>query len=140
MDIGAGKGRALFLAQEMGFRHVIGVEFAKELVQICKENISRRAADGVPRPPVEILHMDGLAYDLPEEPIVVFLNNPFGEELMARMAEQIRNSLQKAPRPLKIVYGNPLYDHVIISRIPGLRRLANTDLFKTYEWTEMPSA
>ena len=140
VDIGAGKGRALFLAQEMEFKHIIGVEFAEELVQICKENISRRAADGVPRPPVEILHMDGLAYDLPEEPIVVFLNNPFGEELMVRMAEQIRNSLQKAPRPLKIVYGNPLYDHVIISRIPGLRRLANTDLFKTYEWTEMPSA
>ena len=140
VDIGAGKGRALFLAQEMDFKHIIGVEFAAELVQICKENISRRAADGVPRPPVEILHMDGLAYELPEEPIVVFLNNPFGKELMARMAERIRDSLQKAPRSLKIVYGNPLYDHVIISGIPGLRRLAKTDMFAAYEWIGPPSA
>ena len=83
--------------------------------------------------------MDGLAYDLPEEPIVVFLNNPFGEELMARMAERIPRLLAKGATASEIVYGNPLYDHVIISRIPGLRRLANTDLFKTYEWTEMPS-
>jgi hypothetical protein len=133
VDIGAGKGRALFLAQDMGFRRAIGVEFARELVDICKENIRRRAADRVPRRPVEILHMDGLAYDLPEEPVVLFLNNPFGEVLMARMAERIQLSLRRAPRNIKIVYGNPLYDHVLISKIPELRRLTKTEMFNSYE-------
>ena len=134
IDIGAGKGRALFLAQDLGFKGITGVEFAWELVKICQENIRRRAADGVSRPPVNILHMDGLLFELPEQPAVLFLNNPFGADLMARMAERIRISLLKAPRPLKIVYGNPLHDSVVIAGIPGLRRLAQTALFNTYEW------
>jgi hypothetical protein len=135
VDIGAGKGRALFLAQDMGFKRVIGIEFARELVQICEENIRRRIANGVLRPPVQILHMDALSYDLPEEPTVIYLYNPFGEKLMTRMTERISNSLRDAPRPLKIVYGNPLCEHAIASGIPGLRRLARTDTFASYEWT-----
>jgi hypothetical protein len=134
VDIGAGKGRALFLAQDMGFRRVIGIEFAQELVRICEENIRRRAEDGRSRSPIEILHMDGLSYDLPEQPTVFYLFNPFGQELMVRMAERIRNSLQKAPRTIKLIYENPLYDHVIMTGIPGLRRRAQTRLFNTYEW------
>jgi Methyltransferase domain len=136
VDIGAGKGRALFLAQDMGFRRVIGIEFAQELVRICEENIRRRAADARSRPPIEILHMDGLSFDLPEEPTVLYLFNPFGQELMIRMAERIRGSLQKAPRTIKIIYENPLYDHVIITGIPGLRRQAQTSTFNTYEWVK----
>jgi SAM-dependent methyltransferase len=137
VDIGAGKGRALFLAQDLGFKEVIGVEFARELVEICKTNIDRRAADGVLRPAVRILHMDGLLYDLPEEPTVLFLNNPFGAELMTRMAARIQTSLSNAPRSLKIVYGNPMHDSVIISAIPGLQRLAQSSVFNTYEWKPM---
>jgi hypothetical protein len=134
IDIGAGKGRALFLAQDLGFKSAIGVEFARQLVEVCRENIRRRASDGISRPPAHIVHMDGLLFELPEEPAVLFLNNPFEAELMARMAERIRVSLSKMPRPLKIVYGNPLHDSVIISGIPGLRRLAQTPIFNTYEW------
>jgi hypothetical protein len=140
VDIGAGKGRALFLAQDMGFKRVIGIEFARELVQTCEENIRRRTADGVLRPPVQILHMDALSYDLPEEPAVVYLYNPFSEELMTRMAKRISDSLRRAPRSLKIVYGNPHCEHAIASGIPGLRRLARTDMFASYEWADPDGA
>jgi hypothetical protein len=136
VDIGAGKGRALFLAQDMGFKRVIGVEFALELVQICQQNISRKVAAGLASvSPVEIVHTDALSYKLPNEQTVLYFYNPFGEEIMVRMIERIRASLEEMPRPIKIVYENPLCDCVLMSGIPGLRRIVNADRFKTYEWT-----
>lgn len=134
VDIGAGKGRALFLAQDLGFKGVVGVEFAKELVEICKKNIRVREVECAHRPPVSIVHMDALVYLLPDEPTVLFINNPFGQEVMGMFVERVRESLQRAPRPFKIVYGNSVCDQVVMSGIPGLRRLANTEEFNSYEW------
>ncbi|MFC2176351.1 hypothetical protein ACFLR1_05220, partial [Bacteroidota bacterium] len=39
LDIGSGKGRAMILAAEHGFKKVIGVEYASELNEIAKSNI-----------------------------------------------------------------------------------------------------
>jgi hypothetical protein len=139
VDIGAGKGRALFLAQDIGFKRVVGVEFANELVETCKKNIQVREAECVYRPPVSIVHMDAVRYLLPDEQTVHFINNPFDQEVMGKFVERVRQSLLRAPRPLKIVYGNPLWDRVIMSGIPGLRRVAQTELFNSYEWTGMES-
>jgi hypothetical protein len=134
IDIGAGKGRALFLAQDMGFRRVIGVEFALELVQICQQNISRRIAAGVATP-IEIVHADALSYNLPDEATVLYFYNPFGPDIMSGMTRRIRASLEEMPRPIKIVYENPVCDDVIMSGIPGLIKTVNTGRFKAYEWT-----
>ena len=139
VDIGSGKGRALFLAQDMGFRRVIGVEFASELVETCRKNIEIREAECVYRSPVSVVHTDALRYLLPNEPTVLFINNPFDQEVMGKFVERVRQSLLRTPRPLKIVYGNPLWDRVIMSGIPDLRRVAQTELFNSYEWTGMES-
>lgn len=46
VDIGCGKGRVLLLAAEFGFRRVTGVEFAKELCEIARDNIAVPQEDG----------------------------------------------------------------------------------------------
>jgi SAM-dependent methyltransferase len=135
VDIGAGKGRALFLAQDVGFRRIIGVEFAKELVAICQKNIRCRTFHRVERPPLEIVHMDAVLYPLPQEPMVLYMYNPFGEKTMRNMARRIRDSLFELPRPLKIVYVTPRWDAVIMSGVPRIRRVAKTPEFASYEWT-----
>ena len=38
VDLGCGKGRALIAASEHGFARIIGVEFAKSLVDIARKN------------------------------------------------------------------------------------------------------
>ena len=134
VDIGAGKGRALFLAQDFGFKRVEGVEFAKELVDVCRQNIRVREADGLKRARVSILHMDALLYPFPGEPTVLFINNPFGETVMRQFVERLRQSLHHTPRPLKIVYGNPVCDRTLMFGIPNLRRMAKTERFNSYEW------
>jgi hypothetical protein len=134
VDIGAGKGRAIFLAEEFGFRRIVGVEFAEELVKICQRNLHRRFSNRIVSSPIEIKCVDALVFPLPVEPIVIYLFNPFSSDIMVQMAARIHDSLQKYPRPLRILYMNPVCDKELMSGISGLRRVVCTEVFNTYEW------
>jgi hypothetical protein len=107
IDLGSGKGRALLLAAKFPFRRLIGVEFARELHEIAAANVLNwRNPDG--RCPEFHLHcMDASEFDFPREPLVVFLYNPFGSEVIARVAQRLRDSYAAYPRPVYVLYINP---------------------------------
>jgi SAM-dependent methyltransferase len=102
VDLGSGKGRALLLAREYPFRRIIGVEFARELHQIAETNTRRRGR-------IELHCMDVVEFDFPLEPLVVFLYNPFGPEVMARVAQRLYASYVASPRLMYVLYINPFY-------------------------------
>jgi SAM-dependent methyltransferase len=102
VDLGSGKGRVLFVAAEREFRHVVGVEFAKELHEVTVENAARvRASTGR-----EILPVlgDAGAFAFPLDPLVVHLNNPFTESVMSRVIANLEQSYAERPRPIIVVY------------------------------------
>ena len=103
VDIGAGKGRALLLAARYGFKRLVGVEFARELVDVAQRNLqaARLAV------PASVLHEDATRYELPDGPIVQFMYNPFGGKTMAAVAQRTRASFDRNPRPLHVVYVVP---------------------------------
>jgi len=138
VDIGAGKGRALFLAEEIGFNRIVGVEFAPELVEVCEQNIRNRFTHQKGRCRIHVECVDALDYVYPIDPLVVYFFNPFNSDVMKEIAARIRGSLWGHPRPLKILYINPVFDLELMSEIPGLRRLARSALFNSYEWGEAP--
>jgi hypothetical protein len=107
VDLGAGKGRALLLAAPHGFRSIVGVEFARELVQVAQRNI--QVAGGSVAERTTILQLDATAYDLPEGPVVLFMYNPFGATTMAAVARRTRASFDRNPRPLHVVYVVPMH-------------------------------
>lgn len=108
VDFGSGKGRALMLAAEYPFRRIIGVEFAEPLVKTARENI-RRLSETRDVSAIEVIHCDALKYDLPTEPELVFLYNPFGPSMMKVVAERARASLSAAPRDMVVLYLNPFH-------------------------------
>jgi SAM-dependent methyltransferase len=94
IDIGCGKGRALIMAHEAGFRRLIGIDFSSELLSVAKKNLAKC------RIQANLLHSDADEFKFPEEPCVVYFYNPFGEELMARIARRI-------PPSSYLIYANP---------------------------------
>jgi hypothetical protein len=102
VDVGAGKGRAMLLASHYRFRRLVGVEFARELVDVARRNIQVAGPSISSR--ARIVHQDATTYELPNEPIVLFMYNPFGCRTMAAVAERTRASFDRNPRPLHIVY------------------------------------
>lgn len=102
VDLGCGKGRTLLLAEELGFRRVIGIEFSEELARVAERNAQARGAG------VEVVHGDAGTYEWPAEPTVVYLFNPFVGAVMERTVRRLEESLAAQPRELWIVYLNPV--------------------------------
>ena len=106
LDFGAGMGRAVVLAATYPFRKVIGVELVPELANIARENV-RRIRPRLTCPEVEIHNTDARNFEIPPEVSVIYFWNPFGEEILASVFENIIRSFRKAPRDLTIVHLSP---------------------------------
>lgn len=106
VDLGSGKGRALMLASKFGFHRVTGVEFSPVLHQRAVKNLD--AAKGV-WPNVDSIKLicgDAGDFVPPLRPLVLFMFNPFGAFVMARVLEQWRK-LEQAGHDFWILYKNP---------------------------------
>lgn len=125
IDIGAGKGRALLLASEFGFRRIIGVEILPELAEIARENIRDCEARGM-HSGIEVICQDATNFVFPAEAAVVFLFNPLPQPSLRKFLENLERSLRQNPRLLYVVYANPIFEHTIAS-IRSLTRLGGTD-------------
>lgn len=102
VDLGSGKGRVLLLASEFPFRRVVGVEFAAELNEIAERNLAlssvhRRCDD------VCTVTADAADYALPEEPVVLYLYNPFAPEVLRRHLKRNSASLESRSQPLYVI-------------------------------------
>jgi SAM-dependent methyltransferase len=101
IDLGSGKGRVVIAAANAGYRHVVGVEFAAELHAAARANLlrSRFSSDTV-----ELVLGDAGRFGFPDEPMAVYLNNPFDEEVMASVIENLVASYAEQPRPIVVCY------------------------------------
>jgi 16S rRNA G966 N2-methylase RsmD len=107
VDFGSGKGKAMFMAAERGFREVIGVEFSIELVEVCRRNLDIFKAKSKSKTEFEILHMDASEYQIPPEANLLFFSNPFNEELTDKVIGNILKSHDQAPRETWVVHLHP---------------------------------
>jgi SAM-dependent methyltransferase len=108
VDFGCGKGRALFLAAEAGYRRVIGVEFAPDLAARAIAN--RAAYRGKYGDRIEIHEADASVFPIPPGPVVIYMFNPFTGPVLEAVAHNIESSFLQEPRPLYLVYSLPQPD------------------------------
>jgi SAM-dependent methyltransferase len=107
IDIGCGKGRAVLLASEFGFREVVGVELNPALAAIAQANADLWTAAGKSRSPIRIERGDAADLQFASGPCVAFLFNPFGAELMQRMADRMAAEFKNRPTDLEVLYYKP---------------------------------
>jgi SAM-dependent methyltransferase len=116
IDLGSGKGRALLLALHFPFRRIIGVEFALELHRIAQANLNRVAAAGTDVGRIGLVHADATEFELPPEPSVIYLYNPFNDLVMSGVIERVLRSHAEHPRPIYIAYCNPFLEKLWLER------------------------
>ena len=107
VDFGCGKGRVLFLATDFGFRRVTGVEFAKELCDIARDNAARYRRKARPQAEIRIVEGDVVDYEILDDDNFFYMNNPFSATLVKRIVQNIVQSLAKKDRQVFIIYFNP---------------------------------
>ncbi|TAK86942.1 MAG: class I SAM-dependent methyltransferase [Betaproteobacteria bacterium] len=131
VDFGSGKGRALVLAAEHGFRRAIGVEYAVRLHEAAERNVARYRRLGGTGIPIELHCADAAELELPPEESVCFFYNPFDGVVMAKVLANIRASLHAAPRRLFVVYRNPRHPEVMANS-GFLRCVGRNSTFEIY--------
>lgn len=101
LDVGCGAGSACCTLAAY-FDRVVGIELNTALVARARRNLQRWP--GTHR--VSILSGDALTLDL--DPFThLYLFNPFPPDVAARFFARVRESLQRTPRPLVVIYKCP---------------------------------
>lgn len=130
LDIGCGKGRALCVAAHFGVTQLTGIDFSKAFCNNAIENL-KRTQKQFPKIQFSVLHNDAYYYAIPGDVDCIFLFNPFDEVIMSGVLENIEISLQKSPRPITIIYFNPLQKHLFIEA--GYQPVFHTQKLKYLE-------
>jgi predicted RNA methylase len=108
VDLGSGKGVAVLSASLFPFKHIVGIEWSARVARIARENARKFTHPQQVCRSIELLDGDATAYELPHEPLVIFMYNPFREPLVRRFVDNLRRSLEQCPRHVVIVYYNPM--------------------------------
>ena len=111
IDYGCGKGRALFVAEQCGFTNLIGVDIAKELIDDANANkavyVRKNSQSNI-----DFLFEDATKYLIPYNTQVLYFFNPFGEEVLQKVIDNIKESVKQHPRKVYCIYLNPKYKAV----------------------------
>lgn len=134
IDIGSGKSRTLLLASRHSFSRIVGVEFAKELVDISQRNIAAFRADWQRCRNLQMIHADAAEYSFPNAPLVVFFYNPFAQDVFRRVLRNLEESLKAHPRPCFVLYSSSNSDSIDWAR-PILKA---SPLFEELPTGQMP--
>lgn len=131
IDLGSGKGRALLMAAPYRFRRIIGVEFVQEWHLTAQENIRKFAAANPSAPPMESLCLDARDFTFPADPLVVYLFNPFHEQVFVAVMEKLRQSEAKNPRPIFLAYRYCEFAG-LLQKLDWLEKIADTEQWAVY--------
>ncbi len=135
LDLGCGKGRALVLAAEAGFRRLRGVDLATSLVDVARANLAITAERLRESLDVRIDVGDAHTWPFEHDEGTLFLFHPFGARAMRRVARAVAASVATHPRTVWIVYVNPVHGSVFADT-PGFREHAvgRTRMPGTLDW------
>jgi SAM-dependent methyltransferase len=131
VDLGSGKGRSVLIAAEWPFRHVIGVEFVKEFHEAALSNLRHWPARKIKCGGITLKHGDATIFELPSDPLVVFLFNPFNGTIMKQVMGKLTASVTARPRDIVVLYINPKQEQVILG-IPGIEVIKKSKYYSLY--------
>jgi SAM-dependent methyltransferase len=126
IDVGCGKGRALFVAEHVGFNELYGIDIDETLVASATTNITtykwKRAESRVLFEAMDALHLP-----IPSSPCIYYLFNPFSDNILEPLLHKIKT---QSIHPFVLVYLNPMFEESLKKN--GLT-LNNTIYSKRYK-------
>lgn len=141
VDIGAGKGRAAFLAATYPFKRIIGIELADELCSNMQRNITTYRNKRQRCFTIECLCVDATTFALPPEDCVVFIFNTLRYDALQRLVENMQHWLHEHHRRLIVLYLNPAPGNKVIETFDAAgvfrRRHLRHPLFQMLSQSEL---
>jgi len=108
LDYGCGKGRALILAREHGFKELTGIEINPLLLSICKNNLSK-ASHGNEIAKIGFFEGDASTFEPPAGAVTAFFYNPFSGPPLQEVAQRLKDNARRSGADVWVIYVNPLH-------------------------------
>jgi SAM-dependent methyltransferase len=106
VDIGSGKGKVLFMAADLPFRRIVGVEYAIGLHEVALRNVADFHSAKQQCRAVEVVHGDALKYPLPPGPVVLHVFNALAPEVMRELLIKLDAAAAHSEQPIILIYTN----------------------------------
>lgn len=123
LDFGSGLGRVLILASRYPFKRIIGVECGPELHSLAQKNVHKIIPSARCKQ-IDLVLQNAESYRLPNDVSIVYFNEPFGEEALLEVLNNVCSSLRENPRELTLVYRFPRTFNKVFPRIAWLEQIA----------------
>lgn len=106
MDVGCGAGIFLIYLHSRGFTNLIGMEFDRELYNLCKKNIDMYYKKiNYMEKDINIIQGNALNLSIPDEVTIFYLFNPFfDEKTYLDWLCKVKESIDRNKRKIKIVF------------------------------------
>lgn len=111
LDLGCGKGLALYYAKAFEFSKICGVEYSLDIYNCAKDNISLLNDNRL-----SIVNCDARDFSEYGKYNIFFFNNPFGKDIMQEVATKIIESRQKNAKRTIIIYQFPFSVQVFLNK------------------------
>lgn len=125
LDFGSGKGRTLLMASDYPFRRIVGIELLPALHQIAQENLRQYENESQKCFALRVICADATTFAIPDEPLVIYLFNPFPEAGLRQVIASLESSLRAHPRMVYVLYHNPLLE-TLLGENGILRKIGGT--------------
>lgn len=103
LDIGCGKGRAMYIISQYGFKRVDGYDLSEELVKIANDNLRLLKVEDR----CHAMVADAETYERYDDYNYLFLGNSVPMEVFKSMMKHVEESIVRKPRKVTLLYQNP---------------------------------
>ena len=131
IDLGSGKGRTLLMASDYPFRRIVGVELFPALHAIAESNIAAYKKDSQLCFDLKSVCADARNFEFPAEPTLLYLFNPLPASGLNIVFENLKQSLQKSPRTVYVLYHNPEHEPLLY-KCASLQKIGSTHQYVVY--------
>jgi 16S rRNA G966 N2-methylase RsmD len=109
LDIGCGKGSAMWAMLKFPFARVDGIELSKEISEIAIRNLTK-----LKKQRWQIFNGDAITHKDYNAYSMLYLYHPFPKEIMRQVVANIHSSISGREQEMLVIYNNPVCHEVIV--------------------------
>ncbi len=104
LDVGSGKGYAMYMFSQFPFSAIHGVEMSEELARISKENLQKIFPDDNR---FNVFCENAFSFSRIDDYNYIYMYNPFPREVIEEFVEILKQSVLRREDKLTVIYQNP---------------------------------
>lgn len=109
LDVGCGKGKAMYMMSLFPFQNIDGIDLSKDLVEIANKNF-----EVLNKINCRAIYSNAVQFDSYDNYTMFYFYNPFPEEIFRQVMNKIKISYQKNPRKITFIYMNPVCERQLM--------------------------